>query len=154
VKQDANRFLEEALKMAKEAARQDEVPVGAVIVREGIVLSRAYNLKESQYNPTGHSEILAILAAAKILQNWRLSGCELYVTLEPCLMCLAACQQARIEKVIFGARDLKGGALSLGYEFHQDPRLNHRFELEYQPFKECEKILTDFFYAKRKKKNL
>lgn len=144
-------LMQEALKEAERAYRIDEVPIGAVITdSSGHVLARAHNLKESTHNPCGHAEILAITEAAKKLGNWRLSGCRLYVTLEPCAMCMGAMVQSRIDTVFFGAYDAKGGALSLNYNLHQDSKLNHRFKvvggiLHY----ECSKILSQFFREKR-----
>jgi tRNA(adenine34) deaminase len=140
-----------ALEEAELAYRVWEVPVGAVIVdASGAILARAHNVKETSHNPCGHAEILAIQAAAQKIQGWRLEDCTLYVTLEPCPMCLAAIGQARIKEVVFGAYDPKGGALSLGYSLHKDPRLNHRFAvmggvLHY----DCSRILSQFFRERR-----
>lgn len=140
-----------ALDEADIAYRLAEVPVGAVIVdAKGEVISKAHNLKESVHNPCGHAELLAIQAAAQKIQGWRLEDCTLYVTLEPCPMCLAAIGQARIRHVVFGAYDSKGGALSLGYPLHKDQRLNHRFSitggvLHY----ECSRLLSQFFKERR-----
>lgn len=144
-------FLAKALDYAKQAQALDEVPVGAVIVENGNILDGSYNLKESTFDPMGHAECRLIHEITKQKKNWRLSDCDLYVTLEPCLMCLAVCQQARVKRVIYGARDPKGGALSLGYKFNEDARLNHRFEAIYFPIKECEEILSHFFKKKREK---
>jgi len=143
--------MSEALKEANEAYRLDEVPVGAVIVdSDGVIISRAHNLKETNNNPCGHAEILAIQEAANRLSNWRLLDSSIFVTLEPCPMCLSAISQARISKLIFGAYDSKGGALSLGYNFYSDKRLNHNFSVigGINHF-ECSKILSDFFKQKR-----
>jgi len=141
-----------ALRLAEKAAALDEVPVGAVVIRRGKIIGRGYNLRERDQNPIAHAEIQAILKAAKKLGSWRLEDCELVVTLEPCPMCLAACQQARITTVTYGASDPKGGALSLGYNLHQDPRTHHRFRVQFLPTPECGKILSDFFKLKRSKK--
>lgn len=148
----AKSFLSEALILAQEAAKQDEVPIGAVIVLNGVVIGRGKNDRESMQNPLGHAELNAIKEAAQKLNSWRLIDCELYVTLEPCPMCLSACQQARIKKVIYGAKDEKGGAICLGFHVHQDVRTNHRFEVEFQKNEECSSILSDFFTKKRKEK--
>lgn len=147
------QFLKRALKLAEKAAAIDEVPIGAVIVENGQIIAEAHNLKESTLNPVGHAECLVIQEAAKNKGNWRLVGCDLFVTLEPCPMCLAACQQARIKRVIYAAKDSKGGAISLGYNLNEDTRLNHRFEVVYISDAECEEILSNFFSNKRKKQN-
>jgi tRNA(adenine34) deaminase len=144
-------FLFEALKLAQEAAAADEVPVGAVVVREGVVISRGRNSREENQNPLGHAELMALQDASKVTGSWRLNDCDLYVTLEPCPMCLSACQQARVRKVIYGAKDEKGGAICLGYHVHADEKLNHRFEVVYEPQEECSKVLKDFFAKKRAK---
>ncbi|MGZ3687371.1 MAG: nucleoside deaminase [Bdellovibrionota bacterium] len=146
-----SNWMEEALKLAERAASEDEVPVGAVLVHEGRVIGRGANRREQDQSPTSHAEILAIEAAARALGSWRLLECELYVTLEPCPMCLAACQQARVSRVIYGAADPKGGALSLGYPLHEDKRINHRFEVVYRENAECSRVLKEFFAKKRGK---
>lgn len=144
-------FMSMALEQAELAYKADEVPVGAVLVSsEGVVLSRQFNLKESHFNPTAHAEILGLTEGAKKLQNWRLNDCILYVTLEPCPMCLTAMVQSRVKQCVFGAYDLKGGALSLGYHLHQDKRLNHQFSMMggIKHF-ECSKLLSQFFRERR-----
>ncbi len=145
-------FLREALKRAEHASTQDEVPVGAVVVREGQIIGEGFNHRESDQNPVGHAEIMALQAAAKAIGSWRLVDCDLYVTLEPCPMCLAACQQARIRRVIYGAKDEKGGALCLGFHVHDHPKLNHQFEVLYSPLEECSTILKEFFSRRRSEK--
>ena len=145
-------FLTEALKLAEQAASEDEVPVGAVVVHQGQIIGRGYNRREQDHDPLAHAEIIAIHEAAQKLKSWRLSDCQLFVTLEPCPMCLAACQQARIVEVDYGAQDPKGGALSLGYALHQDPKTNHRFTVSFEETPECGKILSRFFEKKRKQK--
>jgi tRNA(adenine34) deaminase len=142
--------MQEALALARVAAGEDEVPVGAVVVHEGQIVGKGYNRREADHNPVAHAEILALQEAARQLGSWRLIDCTLYVTLEPCPMCLAACQQARVARVVYGAQDPKGGALSLKYPLHEDVRLNHRFAVEYAPAAECETVLKDFFKTKRK----
>lgn len=144
-------FLLEALRLAKEAANDDEVPVGAVIVRDEVVIAVGRNNREKKQNPLGHAEMLAIENASKAIGSWRLHECDLYVTLEPCPMCLSACQQARVRKVIYGAKDEKGGAICLGYHVHSDQKLNHQFEVVYQPNEECSLVLKEFFAKKRLK---
>jgi tRNA(adenine34) deaminase len=144
-------YMALALEQAELAYKVQEVPVGAVLISpSGEILSKQYNLKESQHNPIAHAEILSLIEAARKLQNWRLSDCILYVTLEPCPMCLTAMVQARIKQCVFGAYDLKGGALSLGYRLHQDKRLNHRFSVigGIKHF-ECSKLLSQFFRERR-----
>lgn len=144
-------FMTMALEQAELAYKAQEVPVGAVLVSpSGEVLSKTYNLKESTFNPTAHAEILAIEEGAKKLQNWRLQDCVLYVTLEPCPMCLTALVQSRVKQCIFGAYDSKGGALSLGYNLHKDKRLNHQFAIMggVKHF-ECSRVLSQFFKERR-----
>ena len=152
-------WLSEAMKLAEVAASENEVPVGAVVVcadasaaaraAGGRLVGRGYNRRERDQDPLAHAEILAIREAASALGSWRLSDCTLVVTLEPCPMCLAACQQARIGAVYYGAKDPKGGALSLGYPLHQDTRTNHRFEARFVDEPGCGRILTEFFSKKR-----
>lgn len=140
-----------ALQQAKNAQDSNEVPVGAILVDErGNELSKQFNKKEITYNATAHAEILCIEEASEKLKNWRLSNCTMYVTLEPCLMCLGAIIQARIKLLVFGAYDLKGGSISLGYDFHKDIRLNHQINVigGVHHF-ECSKIISDFFKTKR-----
>ncbi len=144
--------MEEALALAAQAAAGGEVPVGAVVVLNGKVIGRGYNLRETHQRPTAHAEILAIEDAARALGSWRLIGCSLVVTLEPCPMCLAAAQQARLSEIYFGATDPKGGALSLGYKIHEDLRTNHRFKVIHLPDERCGQILKDFFAQRRKAK--
>jgi tRNA(adenine34) deaminase len=140
-----------ALEQAELAYRAQEVPVGAVLVSpNGEILSRTHNLKETLFNPVAHAEILSLIEASKKVNNWRLSDCTLYVTLEPCPMCLAAMVHARIRQCVFGAYDPKGGALSLGYYVHKDTRLNHRFSVlgGIRHF-ECSRVLSQFFRERR-----
>ncbi len=148
---DYNWYMDEALKEANIAFNKDEVPVGAVIIAaDGKIISRASNLKETTNNPCGHAEILAIQEAAKNIGSWRILNSTIFVTLEPCPMCLSAISQARISKLVFGAYDSKGGALSLGYNLNNDKRLNHSFSTigGIKHF-ECSKIISDFFKQKR-----
>jgi tRNA(adenine34) deaminase len=150
VSKSNREWMLDALELAKQAALEDEVPVGAVVVHAGRVVGKGYNRRERDQNPCSHAEIEAILQAARELGSWRLEGCELFVTLEPCPMCLGACQQARVERVVYGAIDPKGGALSLGYKLNEDPRLNHRFEAVLIAEPGCGQVLKDFFGRKRK----
>lgn len=144
-------LMDEALIEADKAYRIDEVPIGAVIADpNGVILSKSHNLKEKNHNPCGHAEILAITEAAKKIGNWRLINCSLYVTLEPCPMCLSAMIQARIGTLYFGAYDPKGGSLSLNYNFYKDAKLNHSFDVVggLRHF-ECSHLLSTFFREKR-----
>ena len=120
-------WMRYALSLAETAASCGEVPVGALIVQNSRIISTGFNLREKLKLPSAHAEFLAIEDAARFLQSWRLSDCELYVTLEPCLMCAGLIYQARLKRVIFGALDPKGGALGSLYSVHQDQRLNHRY---------------------------
>ena len=147
------KFMKEALKEAKKAYEKDEVPVGAVIVKDGKIIARAYNLKETKLDTTCHAEILAIKKASKKLNSWRLEDCEMYVTLEPCSMCAGALIQSRIKKVYIGTMDYKTGACGSVLNLLEDYTFNHKVEYETGILKgECEKILQDFFKELRKKK--
>jgi tRNA(adenine34) deaminase len=140
----------EAIRQAQAAAAEDEVPVGAVIFRDGKILAQAHNGREQLRDPTAHAEMLAITQAASSLADWRLEGCTLYVTLEPCPMCAGAIVLARIPRVVFGATDPKAGAVRSLYRLLDDPRLNHRCEIvEGVMAQECGALLTEFFAAKR-----
>ncbi len=145
------QFMEKALQQAQRAYQQAEVPVGAIAVdMNGKVIASAFNEKEISLDPCAHSEVLLLKRAAKNLQSWRLTDLSVYVTLEPCPMCLAAMVQARIKNLIFGAYDAKGGALSLGYWLHEDSRLNHGFSVRGGVLAgPCSLILKDFFKARR-----
>lgn len=149
--QDIFWCMDLALEQAEIAFHMDEVPIGAIIRSgSGKILAQSHNLKEANHNPCGHAEVLAIQEAAKTLGNWRLNDCSLFVTLEPCLMCMGAIQQARIKNIFFGAYDGKGGALSLGYNVHTEKRLNHQFQVMggISHFKSSQ-ILSSFFKQKR-----
>ena len=146
-------FMKQAIKEAKKAFKKEEVPVGAVIVKDGEIIARAYNLKESKNDTTCHAEILAIKKASQKLNAWRLSECEMYVTLEPCAMCAGALIQSRIKKVYIGAMDYKTGACGSVLNLLEDYTFNHKVECERGILQEqCEKILQDFFKELRKKK--
>lgn len=122
------RYMQQALELASRALESADVPVGALVVREGRVIGRGYNQREALQDPTAHAEILALTAAAEAVGHWRLTGCTLYVTLEPCPMCAGAVVNARLGRVVFGAYDPKAGACGSLFELTQDPRLNHRAE--------------------------
>ena len=139
-----------ALKEAEEAFKKNEVPVGAIIVRDGVVIARAHNQVEMLQDPTAHAEIIAIGAAANHLGSWRLKGCTLYVTLEPCPMCAGAIVLSRLDRVVFGAYDPKMGACSTLYNVVQDERLNHRVELIAGVLDEDSKILLREFFEKKR----
>jgi tRNA(Arg) A34 adenosine deaminase TadA len=142
--------MDAALEEARAAAARGEVPVGAVIVREGQVIARAGNRTLADADPTAHAEIVAIRAACRALGSERLPGCDLYVTLEPCPMCAAAISFARIRRLYFGAADVKGGAVENGVRLYSDPTCHHRPEV-YGGFGESEAaaLLKDFFRERR-----
>ena len=140
-----------AFDQAKIAESILEVPVGAVIVLNNQCIAAAYNTRETTQNSLGHAELNVIKKASESLNSWRLIDCELYVTLGPCPMCLAACQQARIKKLVYGAKDMKGGAVCLGYHLNEDARTNHQFSVIYEPMEECSEILKNFFKKVREK---
>ena len=144
-----SKFMYEALKEAKVAAKEGEVPVGAVIVRNGEIISKAHNMREQKQNALSHAEIEAINIACEKLGSWRLDDCELYVTLEPCVMCLGACYNARISNLYFGAFDLSGaGCIHLAE--HIGNTLNHHLNIQGGICeKDCSQILTDYFKSKR-----
>ncbi len=147
------KFMKEAIKEAKKAAEKLEVPVGCVIVKDGKIIARAHNQKETKTDTTKHAEIIAIQKASKKLEAWRLLECEMYVTLEPCSMCAGAIIQARIKKVYIGTMDEKTGACGSVLNLLQDYPFNHKVEVETGVEKEeCEKVLKEFFRALRKKK--
>ena len=126
---DDERFMELALEQARIAASLGEAPIGAVVVHEGQVIAAACNRREIDQDPAGHAEFLAMKQAAQVLGHWRLSGCTVYVTLEPCIMCAGLMHQARIDRCVYAAADPKAGALGTLYSVHADERLNHRFEV-------------------------
>lgn len=145
---DPRLFLEEAIKEAEKAFEKGEVPVGCVIVKEGRIVARAHNLVETLQDASAHAEILALRQASEKLGTWRLKGCEVYVTLEPCLMCSYALVLFRVERVIFGALDYKhGGVLSL-YNILDDERLNSKVKWTYLPDSRCTRLIKKFFREK------
>ena len=146
-----NKYMKLALKEAQKAFIKDEVPIGAVIVLDGKVIARGYNLRETKQKSTAHAEIVAIEKACKKLGTWRLENCELYVTLEPCPMCAGAILQSRIKKVIYGALDPKGGSVQSVMNMYETKGYNHYPEIEYIQTDECSQILKDFFKRKRMK---
>ena len=151
---EKEKFMKEALKQAKKAYDKEEIPVGAVIVKDHKIIARAYNEKEDKQDSTKHAEILAIQKASKKLKTWRLTDCEMYVTLEPCSMCAGALIQARLKKIYIGTMDEKTGACGSVLNLLQDYPFNHHVEIEAGIMQEeCEKILKDFFKNLRKSKN-
>lgn len=139
-------MMRHALELAAQASALGEVPVGAVIVRDGRILAQAFNLRETIHDPTAHAERLAIALAGRAIQSWRLEGCTLYVTLEPCAMCAGAIVQSRLDRVVYGATDPKAGACKSLYRLVRDPRLNHRAEVTSGVLeRECSEILSLFF---------
>lgn len=147
------KFMKEALKEAKKAYKKLEVPVGAVIVKDDKIIARAHNIKEEKKDTTKHAEIIAIQKASKKLENWRLTDCEMYVTLEPCSMCAGALIGARIKKVYIGTMDEKTGACGSVLNLLKDYKFNHQVEVESGILqKECEELLKDFFKKLRESK--
>jgi tRNA(adenine34) deaminase len=144
------KMMELAIEEALQASRAEEVPVGAVLVSEGEVVARDHNRCISSNDPTAHAEILVLRAGAARMGNYRLSGCELYVTIEPCLMCAGAILHSRVSRLIFGARDEKGGGVESLYRLLADPRLNHRVQVtEGVLAKRCQEVMQAFFSARR-----
>jgi tRNA(adenine34) deaminase len=147
------KFMKEALKEAKKAYNKLEVPVGAVIVKDGKIIARAHNVKEQKNDTTKHAEIIAISKASKRLESWRLIDCEMYVTLEPCCMCTGALINSRIKKVYIGAMDYKTGACGSVLNLLEDYTFNHKVEIETGVLKdECEDLLKSFFKELRASK--
>ena len=145
-REDDERFMREALAEARAAAEVGEVPIGAVVVHEGTIIARAHNRRELDEDPSAHAEFLAMMQAARTLGRWRLSGCTVYVTLEPCLMCSGLMVNARIDRCVYGAADPKGGALGTLYDVSADPRLNHAFPVASGILEdECAAELRSFF---------
>ena len=145
-------FMKEALKEAKKAYKKEEVPVGAIIVKEGKIIAKAHNIKETKKNAVGHAEILAIQKACKKLNAWRLLDCEMYVTLEPCSMCAGALINSRIKKLYIGTEDPKTGACGSVLNLLEDYHFNHKIEIQKYILKEeCENLLKQFFKFLREK---
>lgn len=143
-------FMRLALKQAKCACRRGEVPVGAVVVKDGVVIARGCNAREKRQDPTAHAELIAMCRAAKKLHSWRLTGCTLYVTLEPCPMCCGTIINSRIDRVVFGAYDEKAGSATTLYHLCNDDRFNHCAQvLGGVMEEECGAVLTAFFREKR-----
>ena len=147
------KYMKEALKEAKKAELIDEVPIGCVIVKDDKIIARGHNQRETNQSPIGHAEIIAINKASKKLKSWRLEGCDIYVTLEPCIMCSGAIIQSRISKVYYGAFDPKGGALGSSINVLEAKNINHHPEVISGVMQEeCSKIITNYFKQKRQSK--
>jgi tRNA(adenine34) deaminase len=145
------QYMRLALDEALAAADEDEVPIGAVIVRGGAVIGRGHNQRERLADPTAHAEMIAITAAAESLRDWRLIDCTMYVTLEPCLMCAGAILQARLPRLVYGVEDPKAGACGTLYNVIDDERLNHRVECAAGVLAaDCRDLLQHFFEKKRR----
>lgn len=148
---DDEFFMREALSQAEAAGCLGEVPVGAVVVREGVVVGRGFNSPIGDHDPTAHAEVAALRDAARRLGNYRLPGCELFVTLEPCAMCAGAIMHARIARVVYGARDLKTGVHGSILDLFAETRLNHHTQVVGGVLAEnCGQLLSDFFAARRR----
>lgn len=147
---DDERYMKMALEEARAAIPRGEVPVGCVVVRDGRVLARAHNLRESLQDPTAHAEVLALREAARRTGSWRLDGAEVYVTVEPCVMCAGALVNARVERLIYGLADSKSGACGTLYDIPTDERLNHRLRVTGGVLAERSlALLREFFAARR-----
>ena len=143
-------FMREALGLARQAAAAGEVPVGAVVVKDGVIVGRGYNQPITSHNPSAHAEIVAMRDAAARLGNYRLAGCELFVTLEPCVMCAGAIMHARIERLIFGAADPKTGACGSVVNLFAEPKLNQHTQVVSGVLSEAAaSLLQDFFGVRR-----
>lgn len=144
-------FINQAIKEAKIAAEMGEVPVGAVIVKDGQIIASGHNMKESSNDPTDHAEIVAIRNASKVLGDWRLSECDMYVTLEPCTMCAGAIVQSRIRRLYIGVFDPKGGGCGSVFNITQSDHLNHWVNVIWLYNEECSEVLQNFFKQKRRR---
>jgi len=148
--EEDEQFMRLAITQAAIAQENGDVPIGAVVVREGQIIGKAYNQREQLQDPTAHAEIIALTQAAAALENWHLNGCTMYVTLEPCPMCAGALVLARIERLVYGCDDPKAGACGSLYNIVQDERLNHRIEVTSGVLAdECSELLQQFFQNRR-----
>jgi tRNA(adenine34) deaminase len=144
------RFMLAAIRQAAIAEENGDVPIGTVIVHENKIIAKTYNEREQLNDPTAHAEIIALTQAAEYIQSWRLHGCTIYVTLEPCPMCAGALVLARMDRLVYGCRDPKTGACGSLYNIVQDQRLNHRLDVvEGVLEKQCSALLSDFFRRRR-----
>ena len=150
-----HEYMQEALSLAKQAGYAGEVPVGAVVVKDGEIIGRGHNSPIGEHDPTAHAEIQAMRQAAEKLGNYRLISCQLYVTLEPCVMCTGAMQHARIAKLVFGASDPKTGACGSVVDLMGEPQLNHHTQVVSGVMaEECGGLLSQFFVERRKKSRI
>lgn len=146
-------FMSLAIKQAEIALKKDEVPIGAIIVKDNKIISKGYNVRESKNDALGHAEMVAIKKACKKLNSWRLCGCKIYVTIEPCLMCAGAIVQSRIDEAIFGSYDAKGGAFGSNIDITKISNLNHYPKVTNGVLKEnCQSIIKNYFKQKREDK--
>lgn len=145
-------FFNEAMEEAKKAENIGEVPVGAIIVKDNRIIARGYNLKEHTNDPTAHAEIIAIRRASEVLGSWRLNGCDMYVTLEPCTMCAGAIVQSRIRKLYIGTYDPRAGGCGTIFNITQSHHLNHWVDVKWLYHEESSNILQKFFCKKRRVK--
>ena len=147
-----NKFMKEAIRQARKAAKLDEVPIGCVITYEDRIIARGYNRRNTDKSTLAHAEIAAIKKASKVNGDWRLEECTLYVTLEPCQMCAGAIVQARIPRVVIGTMNAKAGCAGSVYNLLQEPKFNHQVEVIYDVLREeCTQMLTSFFIQLRQK---
>jgi len=148
--QNDEYYMRMAVEAAKIAEENGDVPIGAVIVKDGKIIGRAYNQREQLQDPTAHAEIIALTQAAAAVENWHLNGCTIYVTLEPCPMCAGALVLSRMDRLVYGCDDPKTGAVKSLYNIVQDSRLNHRVEVTSGVLAdECSALLTEFFQKRR-----
>lgn len=144
------RFMQDAIELARKALASEDVPVGALVVHEGHVIGRGYNQREQLQDPTAHAEMIALTAAAEYMGHWRLEGCTLYATLEPCAMCAGALVLARMARLVYGAPDDKAGACGSLFTITEDARLNHQVETVGGILAEsCAELLREFFRHRR-----
>ncbi len=148
--EEDQRYMRVAIDQAEIARENGDVPVGAVIVHKGQLIAKAYNQRQQLNDPTAHAEIIALTQAAEAVGSWRLDGCTIYVTLEPCAMCAGALVLARIDRLVYGCEDPKAGACGSLYNIIQDERLNHRLEVKSGVLEdECRRQLQEFFAHRR-----
>lgn len=151
--EDKIRYMKEAIRQAKKAYALGEVPIGCVIVHEGRIIGRGYNRRTTDKNPLAHAEMIAIRKASKKMGDWRLEGCEMYVTLEPCQMCSGAIVQARMDKVVIGCMNPKAGCAGSILDLLQEKAFNHQVEVEKGVLEEeCSRMMKTFFRELREKK--
>ncbi|MEE2757364.1 MAG: tRNA adenosine(34) deaminase TadA [Myxococcota bacterium] len=147
------QWMRECLNLARDAAVRGEVPVGAIVVHDGVIIGRGYNLREATADPTAHAEVIALREASQHLGFWRILDATLYVTLEPCAMCAGALVNARVSRLVYGCKDPKSGAIDSVFKIVTDTRLNHRLTVTSGVLeRECAEILSEFFREKRRQK--